>query len=108
MGAGLGMALLAILVFVWTWLLADVPRIPPPAQLWSVNRAPGMTFLDRDGAVIATRGSKHGQRVALKELPAFVPRAFLAAEDRRFYSHGPLDPQGIGRAVGVNVGKGRL
>jgi penicillin-binding protein 1A len=107
-GAGLGMALVAIIVFAWTWLLADVTRIPPPAQLWSVNRAPGMTFLDRDGAVIATRGPKHGQRVALKDMPAFVPRAFLAAEDRRFYSHGPLDMKGIGRAVGVNVGKGAV
>src|SRR5690242_10918251 len=99
------MALIAIAVFAWTWPLAAVPRIPPPAQLWSVNRAPGMTFLDKDGAVIATRGPKHGQRVALKEMPAFVPRAFLAAEDRRFYSHGPLDMKGVARAIGVDVGK---
>ncbi|MDB5453282.1 MAG: family penicillin-binding protein [Caulobacteraceae bacterium] len=107
-GAGVGMALIAILVWTFTYLLGDVPSIPPPAQLWSLNRAPGMTFLDRSGAVIATRGPKHGQRVALKALPAFAPRAFLAAEDRRFYSHGPLDMQGIGRAAGVNIGKGKV
>jgi penicillin-binding protein 1A len=107
-GAGLGMAVMALLVWGWTWLFADLPRIPAPAQLWSVGRIPGMTFLDRSGAVVATRGPKHGQRVALKQLPAYVPRAFLAAEDRRYYRHGALDLQGIGRAAGVNIQRGKV
>jgi penicillin-binding protein 1A len=67
-----------------------------------VNQAPGMTFEDMSGQVIATRGPKHGHAITLSELPAYVPRAFLAAEDRRFYEHGPVDFQGIARAVWVN------
>jgi penicillin-binding protein 1A len=106
--SGLGLAVLALLVWGWTMLFGDLPAIPPPAQLWSVNRAPGMTFLDRNGAIIATRGPRHGQRVPLKSLPKYVPQAFLAAEDRRFYSHGAVDLRGIGRAAGVDLGKGRL
>jgi penicillin-binding protein 1A len=107
-GAGLILGLIAMLAWGWTFLMGDVPPIPPPAQLWSMNRAPGMTFLDRNGAVIATRGPRHGRRAPLASLPAYVPRAFLAAEDRRFYRHGALDLQGIGRAAGVDIGKGRL
>jgi penicillin-binding protein 1A len=106
--AGLGMALIAVLVWGWTALMGDLPAIPPPAQLWSINRAPGMTFLDRNGAIIASRGPRHGQRAPLKSLPKYVPQAFLAAEDRRFYSHGAVDLRGIGRAAGVDIGKRRL
>ena len=72
-----------------TWLrsayLSDIPAIPERDALWAVRRSPGMTFLDHDGGLIATRGARYGARVTLAELPAYVPRAFLAAEDRRFY-----------------------
>ncbi len=79
--------------------LSDLPKIPANDALWSLNRAPGVTFLDRNGAKIAVRGPRHGQRVRLGELPAYVPRAFLAAEDRRFYQHGPIDWRGVARAA---------
>jgi|SRR5579872_2586692 len=80
----------------------SVPDIPDRASLEIVNQAPGMTFEDDTGKVIATRGPKHGSAVKLAELPVYVPRAFLAAEDRRFYQHGPVDFQGIARAVWAN------
>ena len=76
----------------------SVPDVPDRRRLMVVNQAPGMTFEDRTGKVIATRGPKHGSPVTLDELPAYVPQAFLAAEDRRFYQHGPVDLQGIARA----------
>jgi penicillin-binding protein 1A len=38
--------------------------------------------------VIATRGPRYGQRITLGAVPDYVPKAFLAAEDRRFYEHG--------------------
>ncbi|MBV9509718.1 MAG: PBP1A family penicillin-binding protein, partial [Caulobacteraceae bacterium] len=92
---------------VWGWLavqdfLAGVPAIPPRDQLVVVNQAPAMTFEDMTGQVIATRGPKHGQAVSLAELPPYVPEAFLAAEDRRFYQHGAVDLRGIARAAWVN------
>jgi penicillin-binding protein 1A len=39
----------------------------------------------------------------LKEMPAYVPRAFVAIEDRRFYEHYGVDPFGIGRAAFANI-----
>src|SRR5579859_8179857 len=39
-----------------------------------------------------------GAEVPLRELPDYVPKAFVAIEDRRFYSHHGIDPWGILRA----------
>ncbi|HEY5409089.1 MAG TPA: PBP1A family penicillin-binding protein [Caulobacteraceae bacterium] len=99
--AGVVVALLLVLVVAWIQLswLSGLPNVPSADALWSLNRAPGMTFLDRKGATIAVRGPRHGRRVSLAELPAYVPRAFLAAEDRRFYQHGAVDWLGVLRAA---------
>ena len=93
--------LLAVMAAAWVRLvyLSDLPAVPTADGLWSLNRAPGITFLDRNGVKIATRGPRHGQKAALIALPAYVPKAFLAAEDRRFYEHGPVDVYGMGRAA---------
>jgi penicillin-binding protein 1A len=87
--------------------LSNIPDIPDSSSLWAVRRSPGMTFLDRNGAVIATRGARYGARVTLAELPPYVPRAFLAAEDRRFYSHGPVDLLAILRAARRDLTAGK-
>jgi len=88
--------------------LSDVPALPDREALFAVNRAPGIRFQDKDGKQIAVRGPRYGERVTLDQLPKHVPQAFLAAEDRRFYSHGALDLRGIGRAAWVNWRAGRI
>jgi penicillin-binding protein 1A len=87
--------------------LSDLPPIPDESALWSQGRPRGVTFLGPDGEVVAYRGPRHGRRVQLSELPAHVPLAFLAAEDRRFYEHGALDIRGIARASLANARAGR-
>jgi penicillin-binding protein 1A len=44
-----------------------------------------------------------GANVPLKDLPPYLPKAFIAIEDRRFYSHYGVDPIGIARAAVANV-----
>ena len=44
-----------------------------------------------------------GAAVPFKELPPYLPKAFIAIEDRRFYSHYGVDPIGLVRAVVANV-----
>jgi penicillin-binding protein 1A len=102
LGVGLAMVVGAALAWWFTVLLPSVPTIPARDALMVVNQAPGMTFEDAAGAMIAQRGAKHGHWVRLGELPAYAPRAFLAAEDRRFYHHGPVDPRGLVRAAWSN------
>ncbi len=93
--------------YVWWKYLRDTPKLPTREALFAVNRAPGIRFEDKNGQVIATRGPRYGQRVTLGGLPNYVPLAFMAAEDRRFYQHGPIDLRGIGRAAIVNWKAGR-
>jgi penicillin-binding protein 1A len=53
--------------------------------------------------VLAQRGEMAGANVALKDLPPYLPKAFIAIEDRRFYSHYGVDPVGIARAAVTNL-----
>lgn len=57
----------------------------------------------RDGSLIAELGPEVRTVVALKSLPAYVPKAFVAVEDRRFFEHTGVDPVGVARAVKANV-----
>ncbi len=58
-----------------------------------------MLILGANGATLATRGDMGGAEIPLHELPDYAPKAFVAIEDRRFYSHHGVDPLGILRAV---------
>ncbi len=98
----------AATVYVQQRFLKDIPDLPPAAQLYAFNRAPGIKFFDRNGTLIASRGPRYGDRVRLSDLPDYVPLAFLAAEDHRFYRHGPIDLQAIARATYVNWRAGRV
>jgi penicillin-binding protein 1A len=42
------------------------------------------------------------------EISPWVPKATVAIEDRRFYSHGGVDPVGIARAVVADVQAGKV
>jgi penicillin-binding protein 1A len=53
--------------------------------------------------VLATRGEMGGVDIPLKEMPAYLPRAFIAVEGRRFFSHSGVDPLGMGRALVANL-----
>jgi penicillin-binding protein 1A len=108
--AAASIALFALLAAVQAYraVFAQLPAVPDRATLWSLNRPPGFTFVDRYGRVIATRGPKHGESVRLGELPPYVPKAFLAAEDRRFFEHQGVDGRSILRAFGANVQAGQV
>ena len=78
-------------------------QLPPIDQLAVPKRPPNIAILAADGSQLANRGDTGGAAVGLKELPPYLPKAFVAIEDRRFYSHWGVDPVGVGRAVVNNV-----
>jgi penicillin-binding protein 1A len=73
-------------------------HLPPIQSLEIPKRPPSVLILGTTGATLATRGDMGGAAVPLAELPDYVPKAFIAIEDRRFYSHHGIDPWGIFRA----------
>ena len=74
-------------------------QLPPIDQLAVPKRPPNIAILDETNVLVANRGDTGGAAVRLSELPAYLPKAFIAIEDRRFYSHHGIDPLGIGRAL---------
>ena len=84
-------------------------QLPPIDQLAVPKRPPNIAILADDGTVLADRGDTGGAAVRLMDLPPYLPKAFVAIEDRRFYSHFGVDPVGIARAVVRDiVGRGAV
>ena len=71
----------------------------PHIDLYAVNRPQAFTFLDLNGEEVGHRGAVVGERLKLEAMPAYLPAAFIAMEDRRFYMHAGVDPVGLGRAL---------
>ncbi len=88
-----GMVALGVLVAY------DASQLPPIDQLAVPKRPPNIAILADDGSLIANRGDTGGAAVRLIDLPPYLPKAFVAIEDRRFYSHVGIDPLGISRAI---------
>ena len=81
-------------------------QLPPIDQLAVPKRPPDIQILGVDGSVLADRGDTGGAAVRLSDLPPYLPKAFVAIEDRRFYYHFGVDPIGITRAVARDLGGG--
>ncbi|MEI9850384.1 MAG: transglycosylase domain-containing protein [Sphingomonas sp.] len=94
--------LAAFIVFVILaigWLAVTAPlskSLEPPAP-------PSITLLSSEGTPIARRGAVIGAPVDAAKLPPHVRGAFVAIEDRRFYSHWGVDPRGLLRALVNNM-----
>ena len=99
-GAVLGLWAAIAVVGVVVWVGAHLPAIQ---SLEIPKRPPTIQITGFDGSVLASRGEMPGANVALKDLPPYLPKAFIAIEDRRFYSHYGIDPVGIARAAVANI-----
>ena len=97
---GLVASIAALAYFSYT--LPDVERVAES------GRRPGIFLTDVDGNPVLAKGDLYGDPVNAARLPAYVPRAFIAIEDRRFYDHSGIDPIGLARALWVNLVEGRV
>jgi penicillin-binding protein 1A len=99
----------AVVLGLWAFIAAIAAiawvgaHLPPIQSLEVPKRPPAIEIVDLSGRVLAARGDTSGPPLSLKELPPYLPQAFVAIEDRRFFSHYGVDPLGILRALGMNV-----
>lgn len=91
------LVLLFILLLAWLAVTAPLSKSLEPIA------PPQLTLLASDGQPIARKGAIMDQPVRAALLPEHVKQAFIAIEDRRFYSHFGVDPRGIARAGWSNL-----
>jgi penicillin-binding protein 1A len=73
---------------------------------WLKKSDLAVTFLDRYGNEVGTRGIRHNDSIPLDEFPDHLIKAVLATEDRRFYDHFGVDIIGTFRALATNARAG--
>ena len=96
------------LVFAPAILSQFAPPLDTRKDLYTVNRPISFTFMDAEGNQVGHRGAMVGERLKLDEMPAYLPAAFIAVEDRHYYSHGGIDVRGLLRAMWVNFHAGHV
>jgi penicillin-binding protein 1A len=90
-------------IFLVAFLAVFAADLPDTSKLYDVERQPSVSYLDRSGALVAVRGSQYAPPVDLDALPPYVPKAFIAIEDRWFYWHPGFNPWGIVRSQIYNL-----
>nr|WP_246557022.1 PBP1A family penicillin-binding protein [Bradyrhizobium liaoningense] len=73
---------------------------------WLKKSDLAVSFLDRYGNPIGSRGIKHNDSIPLEDFPDVLIKATLATEDRRFYDHFGIDIAGTARALVTNAQAG--
>ncbi|MCI0433230.1 MAG: transglycosylase domain-containing protein, partial [Gemmatimonadetes bacterium] len=101
-GAVLGligfMALAAgLIIGSWNAVCRDCPSI---AQIYVWEPKSATQILDHDRKLIAELFQERRTPVDVQTLPPYVPHAFIAVEDKRFYGHRGFDYR---RLVGASV-----
>jgi len=66
-------------VFAWVGM-----HLPPIQSLEIPKRPPSIQINSLDARIFATRGEMGGAALPLRDMPAHIPNAFIAIEDRRF------------------------
>jgi penicillin-binding protein 1A len=82
--------------------------LPDARGISHFNRPGTLTILAADGSVVQKQGPVSREKLSSGAIPPLVERAFIAAEDRRFYNHDGVDLYGISRAMVRNISRGSV
>src|SRR5271154_586718 len=99
---------LFLIWFIPHLLVWFAPKVDMSQDLYAVNRPVAFTFLDEEGNEVGHRGAIVGDRLHLSEMPDYLPAAFIAMEDRSFYSNEGISVSGLLRAAVKNFRAGHV
>ena len=87
-------ALLVLLVLIGVGIIAGIffsDKFKLTEEDLTIKNING-TVLDKDGNIIATlSGTENRKIVSTEDMPEYLPKAFIAIEDKRFYEHKGID-----------------
>ena len=99
-------ALLALLL-VAGGVLYFYSQLPAASALIDGRTRGSVTLMDRHGEVFAWRGEQFDRIGSVHQVSRHLKNAVVATEDKRFYWHPGIDPQGIASAIRINLREGR-
>ncbi|MBP8645371.1 MAG: PBP1A family penicillin-binding protein [Syntrophobacteraceae bacterium] len=106
---GLFLCLIVVVVAIVAGFYLQLDRtLPNITSLKNYHPPLVSTVYASDGSLIGEFFAERRYLVPLEELPEHLVRAFLAAEDVRFYEHGGVDLIGIIRAMFKNIQAGEI
>ncbi len=95
-----------LLVAILAWYGKDLGKIAK--SVGSDNKRIVKIYAKDGKTELAAYGHLRGPNVRIEDLPQHIPNAFIAIEDRRFYSHFGIDLIGLTRAMVTNVRAGGI
>lgn len=99
---------LSLTLFLGSLLLVlALLKVPDIRTIAEYHPPQASEILDRKGNVIERIFSENRTVVPLSAMPSYLPQAFVAAEDSRFYSHPGLDLWSVIRAAINNIRSGK-
>ena len=108
---GMGMLLAILVVAGIAWYLHDMSKDLPDYEVLNAYEPPVTTRIHSgDGELMAEYARERRLYLPIQAIPDTIKAAFLSAEDKRFYNHGGVDPEGVARAIITNIknyGSGR-
>ncbi|WP_161510761.1 penicillin-binding protein 1A [Bartonella quintana] len=76
----------------------------PDYEVLSLYEPPVMSRVHAsDGSLMAEFATKHRLYLPIQSIPKLLKDAFISAEDKNFYHHFGLDPEGLSRALINNI-----
>ncbi|MEB3275029.1 MAG: PBP1A family penicillin-binding protein [Prochlorothrix sp.] len=87
---------------------AILATLPDPEEIFTFARPDTLTIKTQDGTILQTTGPATRTYTKLSDIPLTLQRAFIAAEDRRYYQHTGVDYQAIARALKANFDAGEV
>jgi penicillin-binding protein 1A len=103
-----GAAAVTLLIGAVTLVMVAYRSLPDIEELVESykNSEPTIVY-DINGKQVDLISKRRGQPVHIDQIPENLKNAVIAIEDKRFYSHHGFDIRRLGKAVLVNLSKGR-
>jgi penicillin-binding protein 1A len=97
-----GVVVIAAIAAIWitSWVLGVAADAPSLASCKPIDKGGNSTLYAADGSKLGVIASDEARTpVSIERIPKSLQLATVAIEDQRFYQHGGVDEEGIGRAA---------
>ena len=110
-------SIIKLLVILLIWLMVFgvigflaafayfAPQIPDPQSIITRRVSEATKIFDREGETVlfSVHGEEKRTIIPFEEMPEYLKKAVITAEDANFYDHRGLDVKGVIRAVFINI-----